>query len=25
LPREPFPASILHVRASLLLGMRRFF
>src|SRR5271166_5665680 len=25
LPREPFPASILHVRALLLLGMRRFF
>ena len=25
LPREPFPASLLHVRALLLLGMRRFF
>ena len=25
LPREPFPASILDVCASLLLGMRRFF
>jgi hypothetical protein len=25
LPCEPFPASILHVSALLLLGVRRFF